>query len=364
MKKGNRFSLAGLTLTGMLILGGCGGRSGATVKNDAAPMDPAAAQAAGLIDMDEAAAIEKSMAEGDMYGESVEVGFEAEAGDGGSSSNVTESAQATSRKLIRTVSIDAETQEFDQLRASIEAKIKELGGYVESSNINNGSAYGRNNDQLRHAVITARIPAARADEFLDLVGSSANVVTKNESSRDVTLQYVDMESREKALDAEEVRLLEMLESADTVEDMIYIEDRLSSIRYEKESIESQIRTYDNQVDYTTVTLTLSEVKVFTEVPEEPIKEPTAWERISEGFMKSLKNVGSGLANFFIGLIVISPYLMLWALIVLIIVFIVKSVIKKNQIKNAKKYTVEPDAGAEEKTAEEKASEEKTSEDRK
>jgi len=156
----------------------------------------------------------------------------------------------------------------------------------------------------------------------------------------------------------------MLESADTVEDMIYIEDRLSSIRYEKESIESQIRTYDNQVDYTTVTLTLSEVKVFTEVPEEPIKEPTAWERISEGFMKSLKNVGSGLANFFIGLIVISPYLMLWALIVLIIVFIVKSVIKKNQIKNAKKYTVEPDAVAEEKTAEEKASEEKASEDRK
>ena len=59
MKKGNRFSLAGLTLTGMLILGGCGGRSGATVKNDAARMDPAAAQAAGLIDMDEAAAIEK-----------------------------------------------------------------------------------------------------------------------------------------------------------------------------------------------------------------------------------------------------------------------------------------------------------------
>ena len=112
MKKGNRFSLAGLTLTGMLILGGCGGRSGATAKNDAAPMDPAAAQAAGLIDMDEAAAIEKSMAEGDMYGESVEVGFEAEAGDGGSSSNVTESAQATSRKLIRTVSIEVTDVRF------------------------------------------------------------------------------------------------------------------------------------------------------------------------------------------------------------------------------------------------------------
>ena len=68
----------------------------------------------------------------------------------------------------------------------------------------------------------------------------------------MTLQYVDLESHKKALTTEQDRLIELMEQAETVEDIITIEGRLSEVRYQLESMESQLRTYDNKIDYSTV----------------------------------------------------------------------------------------------------------------
>ena len=95
--------------------------------------------------------------------------------------------------------------------------------------------------------MTARIPAKRLDEFVQRVGEQSNITNKEERVEDVTLQYVDLESRKKALATEQDRLLELLEKAESVEDIISIEARLSDVRYELESMESQLRTLNNQI---------------------------------------------------------------------------------------------------------------------
>ena len=59
---------------------------------------------------------------------------------------------------------------------------------------------------------------------------------------------------------EEERLLSMLEKATTVEEMIQLESRLSDIRYQIESLESRLRNWQNQVDYSTITIYLREVE--------------------------------------------------------------------------------------------------------
>ena len=66
-----------------------------------------------------------------------------------------------------------------------------------------------------------------------------------------------------------------MEKAESIEDIITIEQRLSNVRYQIESMEAQLRTYDNKVDYSTVHLDVSEVKELT-----PVHEETLWERIS------------------------------------------------------------------------------------
>lgn len=237
--------------------------------------------------------------------------------------------ETTNRKLIKTVDMNVETEEYDVLFPKVEKRITELGGYIENlSEQQDGYGYERN---LRYVSITARIPADRLDNFLTEVEAASNVLSRNERVEDVTLSYVDLESRKKALTTERDRLLELLEQAETVEDIITIEGRISQVSYEIESMESQLRTYDNQINYSTVYLYISEVERLT-----PPVEETALERIKTGLSENTYSVITGLQNFGIGLIIGLPYLVVWAVVILILFVIVRIVIKSQKKKKAKK----------------------------
>jgi uncharacterized protein YhaN len=148
---------------------------------------------------------------------------------------------------------------------------------------------------------------------------------------DVTLQYVDMESHKKALVTEQERLLELLEQAQTVEDIITIEDRLSEVRYQIESMESQLRTYDNKIDYSTVYLTINEVVQYSLSEEE-----TVGERIRNGFLDSLEGVKDGVTEFAIWLVIKLPYLVVWAVIIAVIVIVFLKIRKRVRRKHEQK----------------------------
>lgn len=245
--------------------------------------------------------------------------------DSGSNAEMLDES-ASNRKLIRNVSMDVETEQFDELIGQIEEKTKALGGYIEDSYTYNGRSY-RSND-TKNANLTIRIPSVKLDEFLSAVSDQSNVTSKNENVTDVTLQYVDLESHKKALEAEQERLLEMIEQAETVEDMITIESRLSEVRYQLESQESQLRTFDNQIQYSTVYLNIAEVEKYT-----PVAERTFFEKISDGFTDNLAGVAEDLVNFVIWFISSLPYLVVWGIIIVIAVkLIVKGIRDKKERK--------------------------------
>jgi len=314
-------SVTGIAACVMLsaVLAACGGSSSASsgsYKNAAA---------------DTGAYYDEPMAEADAYDDSYEMAMYDEA-SGGSAANTmtTENATTSNRKLIKNASISVETKEFDALMASIDAKIKELGGYVENMNGYYGSKYESYRSN-KNANITARIPAAKLDEFINAVGTEANITNKSESVTDVTLDYVDMESHKKMLIEEQNRLLEFLDQADTVEEIISLEDRLTNVKYQLESMESQIRTYDNNIDYSTVTIDVREVVDYTVVVEE---EKTPMQRMTEGFMESLRSIGIGFREFGIWFVIHLPYIVLLAIIAAVALFIVFKVNKKNAKKRA------------------------------
>ena len=252
-----------------------------------------------------------------------------EMADTSSASGAAEQVQDTSRKLIKTVNLETETEDLEQTVALVEQKVTGLGGYIESSNIYNGTSYsGRSS---RSASITARIPAANLDAFVDLVEGNTNITRKSVNVDDITLTYVDIESKRNSLRTEEKRLLEILESAETVEDLITVEDKLADVRYELESIESQIRSYDNLVDYSTVYLNIDEVVKFT-----PVEKESAFTRMGKGFMENLSDVGEAIVEFIIWFVSHIPGLIVFALVVVIIVVIIKKVSVKNKAKKAAK----------------------------
>ena len=217
---------------------------------------------------------------------------------GGTSANV-----QTGQKLIRKVNIDAETEDLETLLVSLTAQINALGGYIEQQELYNGSAYS--SYRSRSANLTIRIPAEKLDSFIGQVKDVSNVVSYNESQDDVTLTYVSTESRIKALETEQERLLELLSKAENMSDLLEIEARLTDVRYELESVKSQLLVLANKVDYATVNLYITQVKEYTEVDEQ-----TVWQRISSGFKQNLKNLGEGIVDFFVWLVTYSPQILL------------------------------------------------------
>ncbi len=219
-----------------------------------------------------------------------------------------------SRKLVTTVNLELETKEFEQTMSGIEGKVQELGGYIESMDTYNGSSYtgGRS---ARYSDMKIRIPAPRLREFMNTVSSAGNIIRRNDSVEDVTLSYVDMESRRDTLRTEQSRLLEFLDKADSVETVIALEERLSEVRYQLESMESRLRTLDNLVEYSTVSLNITEVRELT-----PVEEQTVWERIGSGISENVSDILNGVEEVFVWFVVQIPYFAIWAVILLAVIW--------------------------------------------
>lgn len=205
------------------------------------------------------------------------------------------------RKLIRNISMDVETNEFVPLISSLLARITQLGGYTEQSDMSGNSLNSYGKPGPRYASITARIPVNQIDGFITAVETNGNVTNKSESTQDVTLQYSDLESKKKSLEIEQEKLWEFLEKAESIDTVITLEQRLSEIRYQLESMESQLRLYDNQVEYSTVCLYISEVTTLT-----PTAPESAGTRIRKGFTNNFKILKNAMASLLIGTLTTIP----------------------------------------------------------
>ena len=283
-----------LLLCAALLLGltACGGSSGANMKTAvAAPMAAAPREEAAMEMADSAA---NSLT----------------ASESGSS------ALPEGRKWIITIDMNVETEDLDGLRAELDQKISTLGGYVEDQNIHNGSSFSSR--RYRSANLTVRIPDEKVDSFTGEVTEMANVVSQNLRREDITLKYVATASRVTALETEEARLLELLAEADNMADLLEIEARLTDVRYELENYASQLRLYDNQIDYATIYLYIEEVQEYT-----PVEDPTFFERIRNTFSDSLEGLGDGIVNIIVFLVGNSPYLLTFGVIAFVVFKFIK-----------------------------------------
>lgn len=233
---------------------------------------------------------------------------------------------ASNRKLIKTVSISAETENFDETIAHLEAQVDFYGGYVESVDVTS-----RYSSKIRNASYVIRIPADHLDGFTKEIGNQCNVLSRSEKQEDITLQYVDTASECAALRVEQERLMELLKTAENLTDILEIESRLTEIRYRLESVESQLRTYDDLVDYATVKLSMEEVEIYT-----PVEEKGFWAKLGDGFVRSIHGVWSLIKGLFYAIVIALPYLIFGGtitVITLIIVFFFNRKKRKNNVED-------------------------------
>ena len=228
------------------------------------------------------------------------------------------------RKWVITMSLSTETGDMDTALEAISARIQQMQGYVESQNISGLSG------RQRTASLTIRVPADQVDSFVEEVSGLTNLVSSSRNVRDITLTYTDTEGRVKALETEQTRLLELMEQAENMSDLLEIEARLTEVRYQLENHASTLRLYDNQVDYATVSLYITEVEKYT-----PVEEPGFFQRITGGLAESIVNLGETIVECIVWLIVNLPYLIILGLLGWGVAAIGKRIRRKRKAKKEK-----------------------------
>ena len=168
----------------------------------------------------------------------------------------------SARKVVYTADVTLETTDFDTAQQAVLDAVEAHGGYLSHSNLS-GSA----EDSDRRLSLTVRVPAEEYRALLTSLGDAANLLGVSESADDITTDYIDVQARLDALEAQRDRLNELADQAETTADLLEIESQLSDVQYQIESYTRQQRWMDDQVQYSTVDVSLEEVRALT--PETP-----------------------------------------------------------------------------------------------
>ncbi|WP_181349166.1 DUF4349 domain-containing protein [Thalassobacillus sp. CUG 92003] len=196
-------------------------------------------------------------------------------------------ASVQNQMMIYNAQIELETENYDDFNQELETRMQKHEAYMVESTLHNSE------EGNRQATIKLRIPQENFDPFIEGIPSySDEVISKNVSGRDVTEQYVDLESRLEAKEKIESRLMTFLDEAGKTEDLISISQDLERVQEEIEVIKGKMNYLDNQSDFSTITLNVTETKVV--VPGIENQQLNTWEKTKQTFMTSI----NGLSSFF------------------------------------------------------------------
>lgn len=191
-------------------------------------------------------------------------------------------------KMVYTASIEMQTLEFDKAAQEIAALVERAGGYFEQKSLSNYSS------GYRHASYTVRVPAGQFSDFCAQVGTLCHVTWQTDAAENISEQYYDTQSRLETAQIKLDRLQELLQKAESMEDIITIESAISETEYEIESLSGTMRHYDALVDYATVTLELSEVYRLSGTEDAP---RSFGEKLANAFADGLAATGQALEDF-------------------------------------------------------------------
>ena len=210
-------------------------------------------------------------------------------------------------KIIYSADATVETTDFDKTLADIETMIGSCGGWIESSSINGANYYNmaRGRVSTRSAYYSLRVPSEKFSQIMTSLSTLGNVPYSHTYTENISAQYYDTQARLTAYETQEARLLEMLEIAETVEDIIAIEEKLTELRYKIESLQTSLTNWDRQVSYSSIYLNVEEVEEYT---PEAIVQPSYGEKLLDAFESGIAGFVGAIGDFGIWLVEALPSL--------------------------------------------------------
>lgn len=328
MKKFRTMLLATILTAGLLT--GCGGSSS---KSDSATASNAPAAAYAPTENSEYG---MGIAQ-DSYGmndaaTAAEVDYEAS--NDGSGNNTTQNMDSMTlleEKLVYRCNLEIETLDYAGTMKSIKEAITQYGGVIQSENETDSSYdwyyadYQKTQGTMRN-YIEIRVPSKNYDSFVSALDGVGKITSKSSSIDNISQEYYDTTTQIEALKIQEKNLLAMLEQCTTIEEMITVQDRLTSVQYDINRLQTNKRYMDVDVAYSYVNISIEEVMEFR-VDEEPVKKNTFADRLAN----TIKSTYSGFLMFLeivlFLFIRMFPYL---AIVCIILFFALRKTIKRHR----------------------------------
>ncbi|MGL4791624.1 MAG: DUF4349 domain-containing protein, partial [Anaerotignaceae bacterium] len=202
------------------------------------------------------------------------------------------------RKRIKSGSMSLAVDNFEETVENIKNDVSNKNGYVENYYSYVYYTDQENNISLKQGNVTIRVDKDYYEQVKGYVATLGEVESENENVLDITSQYFDTEGRLKAKRAEETRLIELLSTADNIQDIIAIEQRLAELRSDIESYEGIIKSWDKQVEFSTLSIELRE-KDNVKIGSIPSDFGT---KIKENFIESINVLVVGFQNIVLGIV--------------------------------------------------------------
>lgn len=257
---------------------------------------------------------------------------------GGSSSDKTpEAGDIAVDKIIYSASATVETTDFDDTISKLEALIAQYGGFIESSSVSGNNYYYSSHGYAssRNAEYRIRIPSRDFATVMNSLSTLGNVPYSNTYTENITSQYYDVQARLNAYRTQEQSLLDMMAKADTVSDLLEIQEQLSDVRYHIESLQSKLTNWDRQVSYSTISLSVQEVQEYT--PEAKI---SFGEQLVLALSRGLKAIGEFFRDLLLWLLEALPALLILGAFVVLVFFLVRRIRRSAKVRREKKIAAQ------------------------
>ncbi|MCF0110193.1 MAG: DUF4349 domain-containing protein [Erysipelotrichaceae bacterium] len=236
-----------------------------------------------------------------------------------------------SKKIIYTGSMQMETKDFDKSWEALRKQIEDQGGYITDLETYNNN-YSTTSYRISYIVV--KIPKDNLTAFMEGAKDCGEVTSSTISANDVTEHYADTQARLTNYQAEEKRLLELLDKAENIGDMLEIESHLNDVRYNIERCQTTLMNYDRKIEYSTVDISLREVVIYS-------SQTTFISRLSDALGDSAASFVAFIQDLIIFVIYAIPYVVVFAAVW----FIFRKLVKKIEWKKLNPFRRKKESSA-------------------
>lgn len=257
------------------------------------------------------------MEEGDVYYGDGEAKTQSASADSGAIEDFSE-------KIIYNVNMGLVVDSPVETAKQIKDQVSAMGGYVASSYSNKYDEYSS------YVNMQIRVPSKGLNEMTEFINSLGDVEYENMYTDNVTESYYDSVARLEHYQLQADQLEELMEEAQTIEEVLLVRQELSWVQENIEVYEGRIRMWDSLVDYSTIDISITPTPTI-DTSDGLIRLITLGET-GRGIVRALQNSIRFVANFFSVLLRIIAALIIPAVIVAPIVWIIVRVVKRNKAK--------------------------------